>query len=84
MPSVSMMLQNGQATATASTPVSTTSVVRFSLTRWPSRSSMNMRPPPAPQQNPYCLLRRISITFGTPTAAITSRGASNSRFHRPR
>ena len=84
MPSVSMMLQNGQATATASTPVAMISSVRLTFTRWPSCSSMNMRPPPAPQQKPCCLLRAISTTFGTPTAAITSRGASNSRFQRPR
>jgi hypothetical protein len=57
MPSVIMMLQNGQATATVWTPVAMISSVRFTLTRSPC-SSMNIRPPPAPQQKPWRLRAR--------------------------
>ena len=74
-PSVIMMVQNGQATAATSAPVSRISWVRLRFTRGPF-SSCHMRPPPAPQQKPCCLLRFISISSPVDTASKIARGAS--------
>ena len=56
-------MQNGHATAIASAPVASSSSVRSTLMRFPSRSSMNMRPPPAPQHRPRSFVRVGSTRF---------------------
>src|SRR5262249_29872330 len=56
-PSWSMIVQKGQAVATVLAPDASTSSMRLWLTRVPIFSSIHMRPPPAPQQNPCCRLR---------------------------
>src|SRR5262249_50904793 len=48
MPSETIVLQNGQPTATVSTPASMISLLRLTLTRFSLSSSTHMRPPPAP------------------------------------
>ena len=55
-----MTVQNGQATASVSAPVSAASRTRSSLIGLP-RSSIHMCAPPAPQQNVRLPLRSISI-----------------------
>ena len=69
-----MTMQNGQAVATASAPVSMTSRARSALIRVPRVSSIHIRPPPAPQQNVWRPDRSISV-IATPAAPSTSRGA---------
>ena len=59
-PSSSITVQNGQATASVSAPVSAASRARSSLIS-PARSSIHMCAPPAPQQNVRLPLRSISI-----------------------
>ena len=75
MPSDSITMQNGQAVATVSAPVSSTWRVRSALMRVPRSSSIHMRPPPAPQQNVLRPDFSISVTE-TPAAPSTSRGAA--------
>jgi len=81
-----MMVQNGQAVATVSAPEARISSVRLWFTRVPIFSSIHMRPPPAPQQKPCCLLRGSSTRPAGPdgSASSTVRGASYSPFQRPR
>ena len=57
-------MQNGQATAMMSAPVSTASSVRTTLMRLPRFSSTHMCEPPAPQQKRPALARPISIWRG--------------------
>src|SRR5690606_22480765 len=59
-PSTSMVLQNGHATATASTLASTFSRVLFTLTCFSGSSSVLLRAAPAPQQKPCSRFRRSS------------------------
>lgn len=74
-PPSNMVVQNGQAVAISSAPVSMAWPVRNSLTRWPMSSSMNMRAPPAPQQK--ASLRDLSISRSSmPVAPSSSRGGS--------
>ena len=80
-PSSSITVQNGQATASVSAPVSAASRARSSLIS-PARSSIHMCAPPAPQQNVRLPLRSISI--GCPTAATSSRGPSSTSLWRAR
>jgi hypothetical protein len=70
-----MTMQNGQAVATVSAPVSSAWRVRSALIRVPRVSSIHIRPPPAPQQNAWRPERAIS-TIGTPAASSTSSGAA--------
>ena len=79
-----MTLQNGQPTATVLAPVATSSSARFTFTRLPIFSSMNIRPPPAPQQKPLLLARSGSTRSTTGRRRRIVRGASYSPFHRPR
>src|SRR4051812_42840454 len=83
-PSDSITRQNGHATAIWSAPVATASSVRFWLMRWPIRSSIHMRAPPAPQQNDVDWLRGISANFAPGTSSISSRGGSYTWLWRPR
>ena len=55
-------MQNGQAVATVSAPVSSAWRVRSALIRVPRVSSIHIRPPPAPQQNLFLPRRSISAT----------------------
>ena len=62
---------------TASAPVASASSARSMLMRLPSFSSMNMRPPPAPQHSPRSFVRGISTSCITGNARLSvSRGAS--------
>ena len=74
-----MVTSFGQATVKRSIPPSATaSSIRFSLGRWASSrfsSFIQMRPPPAPQQNELSRLRGIS-TSSQPMRRSTSRGGS--------
>src|SRR5262249_12594598 len=83
-PSVIITLQSGQATATVFAPVATSSSAGFTLTREPIFSSMNIRPPPAPQQKPRFRRRSGSTRSTRGSRRSTWRGASYSPFHRPR
>ncbi len=80
-PSSSITVQNGQATASVSAPVSAASRARSSLIS-PPRSSIHMCAPPAPQQNVRLPLR--SISTGAPTAATSSRGSLRTSLWRAR
>ena len=80
-PSSSMIVQNGQATASVEAPVSAASRARSSLI-WLPRSSIHMCPPPAPQQNVRLPLRAISS--GLPTRETISRGAAITSLWRAR
>jgi hypothetical protein len=56
-PSVSIVMQNGQALATVFAPVSTSWSVRFTFTRFWFCSSIHICAPPAPQQRPRVLFQ---------------------------
>src|SRR5580765_2152942 len=73
-PSVSMVLQNGQAAAMTCAPVAMASLVlsKFTLVV-PFSSSLNICAPPAPQHNPELLQRFISISSAS-SASRTLRG----------
>ena len=82
-PPSNMVVQNGQAVAISSAPVSIACPVRDSLMRWPMSSSMNMRAPPAPQQKDS--LWDLSISRSSmPVAPNSSRGGSKTWLWRPR
>ena len=74
-------MQNGQATASVSAPVSAAWRARSSLIS-PPRSSIHMCAPPAPQQN--VRLPDFSISTGSPTAATSSRGSARTSLWRAR
>src|SRR5215813_3448056 len=59
-PSSSIVIQNGQPTATTSAPVSNACRARSWLTRLSFGSSTKLIPPPPPQQNPCSRLCFIS------------------------
>ena len=74
-------MQNGQATASVSAPVSTAWRTRSSLIGEP-RSSIHMCAPPAPQQKVRLPCRAIST--GSPTDATSSRGSAATSLCRAR
>jgi len=78
MPSVSMVMQKGQALAMVSAPVSRSWSVRLVLTRCsPGSSSFHICAPPAPQQRPLDLFQYSGSTSFTPGMDwSTSRGLS--------
>jgi hypothetical protein len=65
-------------------PVSTASVVRLTLIRSPSFSSIHIRAPPAPQQKDRSLLRGISRTSAFGRTFRSSRGGEYTSLCRPR
>src|SRR5512146_1207337 len=74
--SLSMVIQNGQPTASVPAPVSLASWKRAALTRrLPGSSSFQNCAPPAPQQKDLDSLRGISMTV-TPAEFKAARGAS--------
>src|SRR6266576_3226411 len=89
-PSVIMVRQNGQPTATVLAPVAKASPARREQTRFFGSSSIHIRPPPAPQQNVFSRLRGISqispaVELAPPDAALkTPRGDSWMPFTRAR
>jgi hypothetical protein len=72
--SSSMIMQKGQAVETMSAPVDKASSVRSILTRLPMFSSIHMRAPPAPQQNPFSRQRPISTCLRPGMASSTRAG----------
>ena len=74
-PSDSITRQNGQPTAIWSAPVATASLVRLTLIRSPSFSSIHIRPPPAPQQKDRSLLRRHLLEGGARDHRRAARAA---------
>src|SRR5919108_3992587 len=82
--SLSIVMQNGQPTASVFALVSFTSLKRASLTRSvPGSSSFHICAPPAPQQKDLDSLRGISIVV-TPADFNAWRGASRIPLCRPR
>ena len=82
-------MQNGQPTASVRAPVARASSTRSTLIRFPIRSSIHIRAPPAPQQKERSELRGISVIPppATPppgTLSSTSRGGLKTRLCRPR
>ncbi len=67
-------MQNGQAVEIRSASVVSASSVRSTLIRLPIFSSIHMRAPPAPQQNPRSLQRCISTVWNPGMALRISRG----------
>src|SRR5215475_12110114 len=74
-PSSSIVIQNGQPTATTSAPVSSACRARSWLTRLSFGSSTKLIPPPPPQQNPCSRLCFIS-TAERDEIRTSRRGAS--------
>ena len=74
--SPSMTMQNGQPVVMASGSRASASSTRLELMRVPVRSSSHIRAPPAPQQKPLPLHRRISAACTPGTDSITWRGWS--------
>src|SRR5262249_39592517 len=74
-PSPSIVMQNGQPTATTSAPVSNACRARSWLTRLSFGSSTKLIPPPPPQQNPCSRLCFIS-TVERDEIRTSCRGAS--------
>src|SRR3989442_15743815 len=74
-PSSSVIRQNGHPLATLVAPllIARSCSIRRWFTRWPTFSSIHMRPPPAPQQNPRSRLCGSISTRWTP--GIASRTA---------
>src|ERR1019366_7169389 len=85
MPSVSIVMQNGQALATVFAPVSRSCSVRFTFTRSLFCSSIHICAPPAPQQSPRCLVQYSGSTSSTPgIRRRISRGGSYTPLYPPR
>ena len=82
--SPSMTRQYGQAVEMVSGPVPSASSIRSMLIRLPIRSSIHIRAPPAPQQNPRSLQRCISCGRTPGTCSRISRGGENTLLCRPR
>lgn len=82
-PPANMLLQNGQPVAMSVAPVARACSVRNSFMRCPIFSSMNMRAPPAPQQNASSRFLSISATC-IPVDSSSSRGGSNTLLWRPK
>ena len=70
----SMTRQYGQAVEIVSGDSARASSIRSVLIRLPMRSSIHIRAPPAPQQNPRDLHRCISVASTPGTASRISRG----------
>ena len=71
-----MVKQKGQAEATSAGFKAAASSARSMFTRFPIRSSIHIRPPPAPQQNPCSRDRAISTRRIPGMASSTCRGPS--------
>ena len=82
--SPSMTRQYGHAVDTVSGLVPSASSMRSVLIRLPIRSSIHIRAPPAPQQNPRSLHRCISCDWTPGTCSMISRGGLNTLLCRPR
>ena len=68
-------MQNGHSVTTAEAPVASACRVRSSLMRVPRRSSIHIRPPPAPQQKDARSRCSISRSSMTGSCRRTSRGS---------
>ena len=82
--SPSMTRQYGHPVEIVSGLVPSASSIRSVLIRLPIRSSIHIRAPPAPQQNPRSLHRGISCACTPGTRSMISRGAVKIRLCLPR
>ena len=82
--SPSMTMQYGQPVEIVSGLVPSASLIRSVLIRFPIRSSIHIRAPPAPQQKPRFLHRCISWACTPGTFSMISRGGVNTLLCRPR